>query len=75
VLSPVVPEAFNIAAFLLERHLSEAREKIPVVCCEYQPLTYIELTETIHLARNGLLGLGMELETKPTICRTRPVAT
>ena len=73
MLSPVVPEAFNIAAFLLDCHLSEAREKIPAVYCEYQPLTYIELAETIHLARNGLLGLGVELETKPIICRARPV--
>ena len=74
MLSPVVPEGFNVGAFLLERHLSEARAKKPAVYCEHQPLTYAELAQTTHLAGNGLLGLGVELETRPIICRARPVA-
>jgi hypothetical protein len=74
VLTPVVPEEFNLAAFLLDRNLSEGRAKKPAVYCEQQTITYADLAEDANRVGNALLDLGVELENRVMICLARRVA-
>jgi benzoate-CoA ligase family protein len=66
--SPDVPEEFNLAAFLLDRHVKEGRASKPAVYYEHQAITYAELAESANRLGNALLGLGMERENRVMIC-------
>jgi benzoate-CoA ligase family protein len=67
-LSFEVPEEFNLAAFLLDRHLEEGRAGKPAVFYEHQALTYAELAKSANRLGNALLGLGVERENRVMIC-------
>ena len=64
MLSPVVPEEFNLAAFLLDRHLEEGRPKKPVIYYGQQIITYAELAESANRVGNALLNLGWSWKTE-----------
>ena len=66
--SPVVPEEFNLAVFLLDRHVTEGRASKPAVYYEHQAITYAELAESANRLGNALLGLGVERENRVMIC-------
>ncbi len=68
VVSPIVPEEFNLAVFLLDRHLAEGRASKVAVYYERQTITYAELAEAANRLGNALLGLGIELENRVMIC-------
>ncbi len=51
MLSPVVPEEFNLAAFLLDRHLAEDRTKKPVIYFGQQIITYADLENRVMTCR------------------------
>jgi benzoate-CoA ligase family protein len=68
VVSPIVPEEFNLAVFLLDRHLAEGRASKVAVYYERQTITYAELAEAANRLGNALLGLGVELENRVMIC-------
>ncbi len=68
MLSPVVPEEFNLAAFLLDRHLAEGRAGKIAVYYEGEAITYAELAEAANRLGNALLGLGVEPENRVMIC-------
>ena len=51
-----VPEQFNLASFLLDRHLAEGRASKPAVYYEQETHTYAELAETANRLGNALLG-------------------
>jgi len=63
VLTPVVPEEFNLAAFLLGRHQSESRAKKPVIYYEQQIITYAEVAKFAYRVGNALLDLGWSWKT------------
>ena len=63
-----VPEQFNLASFLLDRHLAEGRASKPAVYYEQETHTYAELAETANRLGNALLGLGVEQENRVMIC-------
>ena len=46
--SPEVPEEFNLATFLLDRHLEEGRAGKPAAYYEHQAITYAELAESAN---------------------------
>jgi benzoate-CoA ligase family protein len=68
VASPVVPEEFNLAAFLLDRHLTEDRSSKVAIYYEQEALTYADLSEAANRLGNALLGLGVEQENRVVIC-------
>ena len=51
--SPVVPEEFNLAVFLLDRHVTEGRASKPAVYHEHQAITYADLAETANRLGNA----------------------
>jgi len=61
VLSPVVPQEFNLTSFLLDRHLAEGRAGKIAVYYEDQAITYAELTEAANRLGNALFSLGVEM--------------
>ena len=68
MLSPVVPEEFNLAAFLLDRHLEEGRAGKIAVYYEHEAITYAELAKATNRLGNASLGLGAEPESRIMIC-------
>ena len=74
MLSPFVPEEFNLAAFLLDRHLAEGRANKVAVYYEHEAITYAELAVVANRLGNALLGLGVELENRIMICLARRTA-
>ncbi len=68
VFFSVVPDEFNLAAFLLDRHLAEGRTKKVAVYYEQETITYAELAEAANRLGNALLALGIELENRVMIC-------
>lgn len=63
-----VPEQFNLAVFLLDRHLREGRGKKIAVYCEGETVTYAELAEAANRVGDALLQLGIELKDRVVIC-------
>jgi len=68
VLPPAVPEEFNLAAFLLDRHLAEGRANRFAVYFEQETITYSELAQAANRVGNALLALGVEVENRVMIC-------
>lgn len=68
MLSHEVPEQFNLASFLLDRHLAEGRASKPAVYYEQETHTYAELAEMANRLGNALLDLGVEQENRVMIC-------
>jgi benzoate-CoA ligase family protein len=68
VFSHDVPEEFNLASFLLDRHLEEGRGDNVAVYFEKESITYAELAEASNRLGNALLGLGVEQENRVMMC-------
>ncbi len=69
MVSPaVLPEDFNLASFLLDRHLAEGRASKPAVYYENETITYAELAESANRVGNALLNMGVERENRVMIC-------
>ena len=68
MLPSVIPEEFNLASFLLDRHLAEGRSGKIAVYFEHETITYAELAEAANRVGNALLDLGVELENRVMIC-------
>ena len=63
-----VPEKFNVAAYLLDRHLDEGRGDKVAIYFEDGTLTYRELAATANRLGNALTNLGVEPENRVIIC-------
>ncbi|MFB0506642.1 MAG: hypothetical protein ACETWT_07915 [Thermodesulfobacteriota bacterium] len=61
MLSPVVPQEFNLASSLLDHHLAEGRAGKIAVYYEDQAITYAELAENPNRLGNALFNLGVEM--------------
>lgn len=63
-----IPEEFNIAVYMLDRHLAEGRGDKVAVFYEEQQITYRELVQMANRAGNALLSLGVEQENRVMLC-------
>lgn len=63
-----IPEEFNLATFLLDRHIKEGRADKIAVYYEDKVVTYAELAETANRIGNALLNLGVEQENRVLLC-------
>jgi benzoate-CoA ligase family protein len=63
-----VPEEFNLASFLLDRHLAEGRGEKVALYYQDQTVTYGELAEKVNRLGNALRRLGVEQENRVMIC-------
>ncbi|NIS61457.1 MAG: hypothetical protein GTO13_12380 [Proteobacteria bacterium] len=61
MVSSIVPQEFNLAAFFLGRHLAEGRAGIIAVSCQDQAITDAELAEAATRLGNALFSLGVEV--------------
>jgi benzoate-CoA ligase family protein len=59
-----VPDTFNQAEFLLDRHLREGRAKNIAAYYENQKITYAELATMVNRTGNALRDLGVEIENR-----------
>lgn len=59
-----IPERFNVATFLLDRHLSEGRGDKAALVCRGQSLTYGDVYREVNRLGNGLTDLGVEMENR-----------
>ena len=57
-----LPEIFNFAAALLDRHLAEGRGSRVALLGPAGTLTYVELVRLANQAGNALRALGVEQE-------------
>lgn len=65
---PDIPEEFNLASYMLDRHVQEGRGDKVAVYYGDQKITYRELAETANRVGNALLNLGVEWENRVIIC-------
>ncbi|GBF34665.1 benzoate-CoA ligase [Desulfocucumis palustris] len=63
-----IPEEFNLAVFLLDRHLKEGRGNNVAVYYEDKVVTYAELADMANRFGNALLNLGVEQENRVLFC-------
>src|SRR5512135_2123621 len=59
-----IPERFNVATFLLDRHLSEGRADKTALVCRGRSWTYREVFREVNRLGNALKGLGVEMENR-----------
>jgi benzoate-CoA ligase family protein len=63
-----IPGEFNVASYMLDRHLQEGRASKPVIYYEDRVITYAEIVEMANRVGNALLGMGVEQENRVIIC-------
>lgn len=59
-----IPERFNVATFLLDRHLAEGRADKAALVCRGRTWTYREVAGEVNRLGNALQGLGVEMENR-----------
>src|SRR6266705_4912654 len=57
-----IPDRFNAAAFLVDRHVVEGRAARPAFYQEARVVTYGEIFESVNRVGNALLDLGVQME-------------
>ena len=57
-----VPQMFNIASHLVDRHLEAGRANKTAILEDGRALTYAQLAEMVNRCGNGLRSLGMDAE-------------
>ncbi|HEY0492274.1 MAG TPA: benzoate-CoA ligase family protein, partial [Candidatus Dormibacteraeota bacterium] len=58
----LVPERFNLADFLVDRHLREGRGESIAILCGEESITYRQVSERSNRVANGLRALGVRRE-------------
>jgi len=58
----VLPESFNVAAWLVDRNLEEGRADNVALECGDERVTYTQLQERVNRVGNALLSFGMRIE-------------
>lgn len=62
-----VPDVFNQAAFLVDRHLDEGRADKIAIYTEGRQITYAKLASQVNRTGNALKALGVEMENRVMI--------
>src|SRR5207249_6600182 len=62
--SDVLPAQFNVAAWFVDRNVTEGRGASPAFLYEHRTLTYADVQELVNRTGNALLELGVEMETR-----------
>ncbi len=62
-----IPNQFNIASFMLDRHLEEGRGHRAAIYYEDQVITWAQVGEMANRAGNAMLDLGVEPENRVII--------
>ncbi len=57
-----IPEQFNAAAWLIDRHLAEGRGARPAILYEGQEISYAQVGENVNRFGNALRRLGVQIE-------------
>jgi benzoate-CoA ligase len=57
-----IPETFNMATTLVDRHVQEGRGDQPAIYCGDEVITYAELLRRVNRAGNMLRDQGIEIE-------------
>ena len=60
----VVPDQFNQASYLVDRHLDEGRSENTAICYGDRKITYRELAAGANRAGNAFKDLGVEIENR-----------
>ena len=60
--SDVLPEAFNVATWFVDRNIAEGRGGAPAFHCGDRVLTYADVHDLVNRTGNALRGLGVERE-------------
>ncbi len=63
-----IPDSFNIASYLIDRHLQEGRGDKVAIYFKEKTYTYKQVAELVNRAGNFLRGLGVERENRVLIC-------
>jgi len=58
----VLPEPFNVAAWMVDRNLAEGRGNNIAIECGDERVTYQQLAERVNRLGNALRGLGVRME-------------
>ncbi len=59
-----IPEKFNAANFLLDRHIKEGRGDKVAIVCQGQKVTYEQVFLEVNRLGNGFRSLGVEMENR-----------
>src|ERR671923_2927094 len=64
VTAPVVdvPDSFNIADYLVDRHVREGRGERTAILCGDESVTYAQVAERSNRVANGLQAMGVRRE-------------
>jgi benzoate-CoA ligase len=57
-----VPDSFNIADYLVDRHVREGRGNRSAILCGEESVTYAQVAERSNRVANGLTALGLRRE-------------
>jgi benzoate-CoA ligase len=68
MLDFTIPASFNIATYLVDRHLKEGRGEKIAVYYKDERITYQQIAERVNRAGNALQQLGIERENRVLVC-------
>jgi benzoate-CoA ligase family protein len=62
-----IPDTFNLASFLTDRHISEGRGAKTAIYYQDQQISYERLRAMVNRTGNMLAGLGLEMENRVVV--------
>jgi benzoate-CoA ligase family protein len=62
-----IPDTFNLAAFLADRHVAEGRGEKTAIYYHDQRITYTRLLAMVNRTGNMMTGLGLEMEDRVVV--------
>lgn len=63
-----IPDQFNIATYMLDRHIEEGRGDRPAIYYNDQVITWSQVAKQANRVGNALLNSGLEQENRVMIC-------
>ncbi|MFH0725307.1 MAG: benzoate-CoA ligase family protein [Pseudomonadota bacterium] len=63
-----IPDHFNIASYMLDRHIEEGRGSRVAIYYQDRAVTWAQVAELANRVGNAMLGLGVEQENRVLMC-------